>query len=75
MAIKKGSFVMVASPEALAGDTSLASDTRWPKYLFTTPGEVLDVRGDHAYISFGAVPTPPVWLPVAALAEQPSEKK
>lgn len=69
MAIKKGTLVAVKR-EAMVGDVALASDTRWPPYLFKTPGEILDIRGDYAYIAFAAVPTPPIWLPLAALEEQ-----
>jgi hypothetical protein len=33
-----------------------------PNYLFNTPGEVLDVRGEYAFVKFGATPTPNIWL-------------
>ncbi len=69
MAIKKGGFV-VAKRDGLTGDIALANDTRWPEYVFSTPGEILEIRGDHAFIKFGAVPTPPVWLPLGALEER-----
>nr|WP_309740483.1 NAD(P)H-quinone oxidoreductase subunit O [Chamaesiphon sp. OTE_20_metabat_361] len=39
-----------------------ASDARFPKYLFETKGEVLDLRGDYALVKFGQVPTPNIWL-------------
>ena len=39
-----------------------ASDPRFPKYLFETKGEVLDLRGDYALVKFGQVPTPNIWL-------------
>ncbi len=69
MPIKKGGFV-TAVAEAMTGDMTLANDKRWPPYIFQTPGEILEIRGDYALIKFGAVPTPPIWFPLAALAER-----
>lgn len=69
MAIKKGTLVTVKT-EALTGEVALANDARWSPYVSKTPGEILEVRGDYALIKFGAVPTPPAWLPVAALEEK-----
>jgi hypothetical protein len=39
-----------------------ASDRRLPDYLFESPGEILDIRGDYAFVKFGKTPTPNIWL-------------
>ncbi len=44
-----------------------ASDQRFPPYIFDTKGEVVDMKGDYAFIKFGQVPTPNVWLRVDQL--------
>ena len=62
MVVKKGDSVR-AVPSALANSLEAkASDARFPKYLFETKGEVLDLRGDYALVKFGQVPTPNIWL-------------
>jgi hypothetical protein len=66
MAIKKGDLVrairaqLESSPEVQSSAQS--SDSRFPTYLFETAGEVLDLRGDYAFVKFGQVPTPNIWL-------------
>ncbi len=50
-----------------------ASDPRFSPYIFETPGEVMDLKGDYAFIKFGIVPTPNMWLKVEQL-EAFSEK-
>jgi Cyanobacterial and plant NDH-1 subunit O len=70
MAIKKGDLVrairaqLESSPEvqSSAQSTGQSSDSRFPTYLFETAGEVLDLRGDYAFVKFGQVPTPNIWL-------------
>jgi hypothetical protein len=62
MAVKKGDMVK-AIREKLESSVELqASDRRIPNYLFETPGEILDIRGDYAFVKFGATPTPNIWL-------------
>jgi hypothetical protein len=62
MAVKKGDMVK-AIREKLESSVELqASDRRIPTYLFETPGEILDIRGDYAFVKFGATPTPNIWL-------------
>ncbi len=39
-----------------------ASDTRFPRYLFETEGEILETKDDYALVKFGHVPTPNIWL-------------
>ena len=39
-----------------------ASDSRCPTYIFETKGEVVDIKGDYAWVKFGQVPTPNIWL-------------
>jgi Cyanobacterial and plant NDH-1 subunit O len=62
MAAKKGSMVRVIRDQLENSLEAQASDQRLPNYLFNTPGEVLDVRGEYAFVKFGATPTPNIWL-------------
>jgi Cyanobacterial and plant NDH-1 subunit O len=72
MAIKKGDLVRAiraqlesnASTQSSAQSSAQSSDSRFPTYLFETAGEVLDLRGDYAFVKFGQVPTPNIWLKV-----------
>jgi hypothetical protein len=62
MPAKKGDMVR-AIREQLVGSLEIqASDPRLPSYLFETPGEILDIRGDYAFVKFGKTPTPNIWL-------------
>ncbi|AGY59532.1 NAD(P)H-quinone oxidoreductase subunit O [Gloeobacter kilaueensis] len=69
MPIKKGVLVRAVREKLDNSIEALASDPLWPPYLFETDGEVLDLRGDYAFIKFGAVPTPPIWLRLDQLVE------
>jgi Cyanobacterial and plant NDH-1 subunit O len=60
--VKKGSFVRVVREKLENSVEAKASDTRFPKYIFETKGEVLETQGDYAFIKFGLVPTPNFWL-------------
>lgn len=60
--VKKGSFVRVVREKLENSVEAKASDTRFPKYLFETKGEVVDTQGDYAFVKFGLVPTPNFWL-------------
>lgn len=62
MALKKGSLVRVVREKLENSVEATASDTRFPSYLFETKGEVMDLRGDYAFVKFGHVPTPNIWL-------------
>jgi hypothetical protein len=62
MPVKKGEFVRAIAEKLENSLEAKASDARFPSYLFTTKGEVLEVRGDYALIKFGQVPTPNIWL-------------
>ncbi|MGB5961506.1 MAG: NAD(P)H-quinone oxidoreductase subunit O [Coleofasciculaceae cyanobacterium] len=67
--IKKGSMVR-ANREKLENSVEIqASDSRLPPYLFETSGEVVDMKGDYAFIKFGQVPTPNIWLHIDQLDE------
>ncbi|WP_297040890.1 photosynthetic/respiratory NAD(P)H-quinone oxidoreductase subunit O [Thermosynechococcus sp. OHK43] len=61
MAIKKGDLVKVVAEKLANSLEALASDHRYPPYLFEGRGEVVEIRGDYAQIKF-PVPTPTVWL-------------
>ncbi|MEG3978124.1 NAD(P)H-quinone oxidoreductase subunit O [Microcoleus sp. herbarium8] len=62
MAIKKGSTVRAIREKLENSLEATASDPRFSSYLFETKGEVMDVRGDYAFVKFGKVPTPNIWL-------------
>ncbi len=63
MAIKKGGLVRVIRERLENSLEAQANDTRWSAYVFESPAEVLDIRGDYVQLKF-PVPTPPVWLRV-----------
>jgi Cyanobacterial and plant NDH-1 subunit O len=67
MAIKKGDMVRAIREKLEHSLEAKASDARFSAYIFETPGEVIDLRGDYAFIKFGIVPTPNVWLRVDQL--------
>ncbi len=67
MAVKKGDSVRAIASKLANSLEAKASDARFPKYLFETKGEVLDLRGDYALVKFGQVPTPNIWLRVDQL--------
>lgn len=64
---KKGDLVRVNREKLDNSVEALASDRRWPPYLFEGRGEVVELRGDYAQIKFTQVPTPNVWLRVDQL--------
>ncbi len=66
-AIKKGSMVRAVAEKLANSLEASASDSRFPPYIFTTQGEVMDIKGDYALIKFGQVPTPNIWLRVDQL--------
>lgn len=65
--IKRGSLVRVNREKLENSLEAQASDSRLPPYLFDTKGEVVDLKGDYAFIKFGQVPTPNIWLRVDQL--------
>jgi hypothetical protein len=65
--IKKGSLVRANREKLENSLEAQASDPRFPPYLFDSAGEVLDLRGDYAYVKFGKVATPNVWLHIDQL--------
>ncbi|MBD2326246.1 NAD(P)H-quinone oxidoreductase subunit O [Alkalinema sp. FACHB-956] len=67
MTVKKGAMVKAIREKLENSVEAYASDRRFPSYLFETPGEVLDVRGDYAFVKFGIVPTPNIWLRIDQL--------
>lgn len=69
MAIKKGSIVRALREKLENSLEAKASDPRFSSYIFDTKGEVLDVRGDYAFVKFGKVPTPNIWLRVDQLQD------
>jgi hypothetical protein len=62
MAIKRGDLVRAVREKLENSLEAKASDTRFPPYIFQTPGEVVDLSGEYALIKFGIVPTPNIWL-------------
>jgi Cyanobacterial and plant NDH-1 subunit O len=69
MAVKKGAMVKVVREKLENSLEALASDLRLPSYLFDSPGEVLDIKGDYAFVKFGKVPTPNIWLQIDQLED------
>lgn len=69
MAVKKGAMVKAIREKLEGSVEAQASDSRLPPYLFETAGEVLDVKGDYAFVKFGQVPTPNIWLRVDQLED------
>lgn len=67
MAVKKGDFVRLVKDKFESSVEAKASDTRLPKYLFETKGEILETRDDYGLVKFGRVPTPNVWLKLEQL--------
>ena len=62
MAIKKGGMVKAIREKLEGSLEAQASDSRFPSYLFESAGEVMDIKGDYAFVKFGKVPTPNIWL-------------
>jgi hypothetical protein len=62
MAIKKGDMVRAIRANLENSIEIQASDRRLPSYLFDSPGEILDIRNDYAFVKFGKTPTPNIWL-------------
>ncbi|BBD62135.1 hypothetical protein NIES2109_49730 [Nostoc sp. HK-01] len=62
MLVKKGDVVRAIREKLENSVEAKASDTRFPAYLFETQGEVVDIKGDYAFVKFGQVPTPNIWL-------------
>jgi hypothetical protein len=67
MAIKKGDMVRVVKDKLENSVEATASDSRFPSYIFETKGEVIDMKGDYAWLKFGIVPTPNIWLKLEQL--------
>jgi hypothetical protein len=67
MAVKKGDIVKANREKLENSVEAKASDTRFPPYIFETKGEVVDIKGDYAFVKFGYVPTPNIWLRVDQL--------
>ncbi len=67
MTIKKGSLVRAVRSQLENSLEASASDPRFSSYIFETKGEVVDLRGDYAFVKFGHVPTPNIWLKVNQL--------
>lgn len=67
MAIKKGDMVRVVREKLENSLEAKASDPRFPSYIFETKGEVVDMKGDYAFVKFGIVPTPNIWLKLEQL--------
>ncbi|MBU7584164.1 MAG: NAD(P)H-quinone oxidoreductase subunit O [Nostoc sp. TH1S01] len=69
MPVKKGDIVRAIREKLENSVEAKASDTRFPAYLFETQGEVVDIKGDYAFVKFGQVPTPNIWLRLDQLEE------
>jgi hypothetical protein len=72
MAIKRGSLVRAVREKLVNSLEALANDSFIPEYVFTSKGEVVDLRDDYVQVKFGVVPTPPVWLRLEQVEEIPA---
>ncbi|MEM9567633.1 MAG: NAD(P)H-quinone oxidoreductase subunit O [Cyanobacteria bacterium P01_E01_bin.34] len=68
-AIKRGAMVRAIPQKMENSVEAQASDPFMPTYIYTTDGEVLDVKDEYAQVKFGSVPTPAVWLRLDQLEE------
>ncbi|AKG23095.1 NAD(P)H-quinone oxidoreductase subunit O [Calothrix sp. 336/3] len=62
MSVKKGEMVRVVREQLENSLEAKASDSRLPNYLFETPGEIVDIKGEYVLVKFTQVPTPNIWL-------------
>jgi hypothetical protein len=62
MAFKRGELVRAVREQLENSVEILSSDPRLSSYLFETPGEIIDIRGEYAFVKFGKTPTPNIWL-------------
>lgn len=62
MPVKRGEMVRVIREKLENSVEAKASDSRFPSYIFETAGEVIELKGDYAFVKFGKVPTPNIWL-------------
>lgn len=62
MPVKRGDMVRVIREKIENSLEAKASDSRFPNYIFETQGEVIELKGDYAFVKFGMVPTPNIWL-------------
>ncbi|MCX7596439.1 MAG: NAD(P)H-quinone oxidoreductase subunit O [Fischerella sp.] len=69
MPVKKGDMVRVIREKLENSLEAKASDPRFPAYLFDSKGEIVDIKGDYAFVKFGKVPTPNIWLRLDQLEE------
>ncbi|NMG10558.1 NAD(P)H-quinone oxidoreductase subunit O [Brasilonema sp. UFV-L1] len=69
MAVKRGDMVRAVREKLENSLEAQASDSRFPSYLFETKGEIVDIKGDYAFVKFGKVPTPNIWLRLDQLEE------
>ncbi|TBR60950.1 NAD(P)H-quinone oxidoreductase [Mastigocladus laminosus UU774] len=69
MPAKRGDMVRVIREKLENSVEAKASDTRFPDYLFDSKGEIVDIKGDYAFVKFGEVPTPNIWLRLDQLEE------
>ncbi len=60
-ALKKGSLVRVVREKLQNSVEATASDNRFPDYIFDSDGEVLDIKGDYAWVKF-ALPIANIWF-------------
>ncbi len=69
MTLKLGDLVTAVREKLENSLEATASDSRFPPYLFSTNGEVVDLRDDYALVKFGYVPTPNIWLRIDQLTK------
>lgn len=53
MPAKRGDMVRVIREKLENSVEAKASDARFPDYLFDSKGEIVDIKGDYAFVKFG----------------------
>jgi hypothetical protein len=61
--IKKGALVQVIEAKLTDSLEAKASDQRFPKYIFESKGEIVELEEEYALVKF-YVPTPNIWFRV-----------
>lgn len=64
--IKKGALVRAVREQLENSLEAKASDSRFPPYIFTSKGEVVDLNEEYALVKF-YVPTPNIWFRIDQL--------
>lgn len=59
--IKKGALVRAVREKLEGSVEAMASDTRYPDYIFNSKGVIVEMDDEYALVQF-YVPTPNIWF-------------